>query len=175
MSEFARKLFHCYGLRAAGHSPTELAASPALWNCSSEGWGLNVPLRNTQSYFFLFMAEAQCQNNMELSVRCLCLYLLKLQDAISSFCWREVVSILFLQQHLLPAEAAKSTHCQLSYNFCKYFSMTYWKCILQPQAHSVITQFNTNLVNNILNTVKRPNLSLAVLLMIFYNKHISEV
>lgn len=33
--------------------------------------------------------------------------------------------ILFLQQHLLPAEAVKSTHFQLSHNFCKSFSMTY--------------------------------------------------
>lgn len=62
MYEFARKLCHCYGLMAAGHSPTELAAGPALWNCSNEGQELNVPLRNTQRDFFLSMAEAQCQN-----------------------------------------------------------------------------------------------------------------
>lgn len=62
MYEFARKLCHCYGFVAAGHSPTELAASPALWNCSNEGQEQNVPLRNTQRDFFLFMAEAQCQN-----------------------------------------------------------------------------------------------------------------
>lgn len=77
MYEFARKLFHCYGLMAARHSPTELASSPALWNCSNEGQGLNMPLRNTQRYSFLFMAEAHCQNTLGITctMSLLCLYL----------------------------------------------------------------------------------------------------
>lgn len=33
-----------------------------LWKCSNEGQELNVPLRNTQRYFLLLMAEAHCQN-----------------------------------------------------------------------------------------------------------------
>lgn len=118
MYEFARKLFHCYGLMAARHSPTELASSPALWNCSNEGQGLNMPLRNTQRYSFLFMAEAHCQNTLGITctMSLLCLYLPWVVYTEGR---------LFLSCSYRTAEAVKPTHFQLPYNFCKSFSMNY--------------------------------------------------
>lgn len=162
MYESVRKLFHCYGL---------VAASPALWNCSHEGQELNVPLRSTQRYFYLFMAEAHM--NTRGIICTMSVPLLKLQDANSSFCWREVVFILFL----LPAVLAASRSCQIHtfstlIQLLQIFQYDLY-CILQPQAYSVVWyQFNTNLANNILNT---SFLLVIVLLMIFSNKHISDV
>lgn len=75
--------------------------------------------------------------HMESSVQCLCLYLLKLQDAISSFCWREVVFY-----PVLTAALAASRSCQI-HTFSTFTQLLQvfqydLQCILQPQAHSLV-------------------------------------
>lgn len=129
--------------------------------------------------FFLSMAEAHCQNNH----RIICtVNVCAVPVPADSYRVPPIPSLagggrLFLSFfHSIQCQQKLSNpHTfNLPYNFHTSFSLNYTVFHSFMHLLQLLYQLSTTLANRILNTVKSLNASL-VLLMIFYNKHISKV